>query len=94
MSDALAGVVERHVKKGSKLFVSGQLQTRKWTDQSGNERYTTEVVLSGFSSQLIMLDGKRDAPRDDVGYQHPPKPQSQPSPRHPEPAFDESDIPF
>lgn len=58
MNDALAGVVERYVKKGSKLFVSGQLQTRKWTDQSGQDRYSTEVVLSGFDSKLVMLDSK------------------------------------
>lgn len=84
MSDALAGVVERYVKKGSKLYLSGQLQTRKWTDQSGQERYTTEIVLSGFGSELIMLDGKSsgstsDQPRDPEPRREQPKPQPQPS---------------
>ena len=54
--DKLVEVVERYVKKGSKLYLEGQLQTRKWTDQSGQDRYTTEVVLQRFRSQLTMLD--------------------------------------
>lgn len=54
----LAGVAERYVKKGSKLYVCGSLQTRKWTDQQGVEKYSTEVVLQGFNSELTMLDGK------------------------------------
>ena len=58
----LAGVVEAYVRKGSKVYVSGSLQTRKWTDQSGAEKYSTEVVLQGFGGELVMLDGKeRDA---------------------------------
>jgi single-strand DNA-binding protein len=56
--DGLAGVVERYVRKGSKIYVEGQLRTRKWQDQSGNDRYSTEVVLAGMGSQLILLDGK------------------------------------
>lgn len=55
--DGLAGVVERYVKKGSKLYVEGKLQTRKWQDQSGNDRYSTEVVLNGPGAVLTMLDG-------------------------------------
>ena len=54
----LADIAERYLKKGSKVYVSGSLQTRKWTDQSGQEKYTTEVVLQGFNSELTMLDGK------------------------------------
>jgi len=54
----LADIAERYLKKGSKVYVCGQLQTRKWTDQSGQEKYTTEVVLQGFNSELTMLDGK------------------------------------
>ncbi len=54
--EKLVEVVERYVKKGSKLYLEGQLQTRKWTDQSGQDRYTTEVVLQRFRSQLTMLD--------------------------------------
>lgn len=54
----LADIAERYLKKGSKVYVCGSLQTRKWTDQSGQEKYTTEVVLQGFNSELTMLDGK------------------------------------
>ena len=53
--EGLAGVAERYLKKGSKVYVSGQMQTRKWQDQSGADRYSTEVVL-GFDGKLIMLD--------------------------------------
>ena len=56
-SEGLVGVVERFLRKGSKIFVSGKMQTRKWQDQSGNDRYTTEIVLSGPGSLLTMLDG-------------------------------------
>ena len=54
----LADIAEKYLKKGSKVYVSGSLQTRKWTDQSGQEKYTTEVVLQGFGGELTMLDGK------------------------------------
>src|SRR5581483_3167490 len=54
----LADIAEKYLKKGSKVYVSGSLQTRKWTDQSGTEKYTTEVVLQGFGGELTMLDGK------------------------------------
>ena len=54
----LADIAERYLKKGSKVYVCGQLQTRKWTDKDGQEKYTTEVVLQGFNSELTMLDGK------------------------------------
>ena len=57
--DGLVGVVERFLRKGSKVFVEGKLQTRKWQDQSGQDRYTTEVVV-GMRGALVMLDGKRD----------------------------------
>lgn len=60
-SDGLVGVVERFLKKGSKVFVQGQLQTRKWQDQNGNDRYTTEVVLRGFDAKLVMLDGAKSS---------------------------------
>ena len=58
-SDGLVGVAERFLKKGSKVYLEGQLRTRKWQDQSGNDRYSTEVVLQGFSASLILLDGKQ-----------------------------------
>ncbi|WCP14530.1 Single-stranded DNA-binding protein [Sphingobium sp. AntQ-1] len=74
MSDGLVGVAERFLRKGSKVYVEGQLRTRKWQDQSGNDRYTTEIVLQGPNSVLTMLDApqgggqqggqqRRDAPR-------------------------------
>lgn len=56
-SEGLINVVERFLKKGSKVFIEGQLSTRKWQDQSGNDRYSTEVVLRGFNGTLTMLDG-------------------------------------
>src|SRR3954468_22827179 len=58
-SEGLAKVAEQYLRKGSKVYIEGQLQTRKWTDQSGVEKYSTEVVLQGFNSNLTMLDGAR-----------------------------------
>ena len=55
-NEALAGVAERYLKKGSKVYIEGKLQTRQWQDQSGADRYTTEVVLQGFDGNLTMLD--------------------------------------
>lgn len=55
--DGLIGVVERYLRKGSKIYVEGQLRTRKWQDRDGNDRYTTEVNVSGFGGALTMLDG-------------------------------------
>lgn len=56
-SDGLVGVAERYLRKGSKVYLEGKLQTRKWQDQSGNDRYSTEVVLQGPGASLTMLDG-------------------------------------
>ncbi|WP_298463719.1 single-stranded DNA-binding protein [uncultured Erythrobacter sp.] len=56
-SEGLVNVAENYLKKGSKVFIEGQLQTRKWQDQSGNDRYSTEVVLRGYNGTLTMLDG-------------------------------------
>ncbi|MDX1222738.1 single-stranded DNA-binding protein [Sinorhizobium medicae] len=55
-NEGLCKVVEQYVKKGSKVYIEGSLQTRKWQDQSGNDRYSTEVVLQGFGATLTMLD--------------------------------------
>src|SRR3954463_5772847 len=55
-NDRVADVAERFLKKGAKIYVEGSLQTRKWTDQQGQERYTTEVVIGRFNGQLTMLD--------------------------------------
>ncbi|MCW3475729.1 single-stranded DNA-binding protein [Limobrevibacterium gyesilva] len=57
-NDRIADVVEKYVRKGSKVYVEGSLQTRKWTDQSGQEKYTTEVVIGRFKGELTMLDGR------------------------------------
>ena len=57
-NDRTADVAERFLKKGAKIYVEGSLQTRKWTDQQGQERYTTEVVIGRFNGQLTMLDGR------------------------------------
>lgn len=54
-NEGLAGVVKRYVKKGSKLYLEGQLQTRKWQDKNGNDQYSTEVVLQGFGGTLVLL---------------------------------------
>ena len=58
-SDGLVSVAERFLKKGSKVYIEGKLQTRKWQDASGNDRYSTEVVVGGFDGKLVMLDGAR-----------------------------------
>lgn len=58
MNEGLVGVVERYLKKGSKVYIEGQLETRKWQDQSGADKYSTEIVLRGFGGTLQMLDGK------------------------------------
>lgn len=65
----LAEICEKYVKKGSKVYVCGSLQTRKWTDQGGAEKYSTEVVLQGFGGELTLLDGKSadDGVNQDTG---------------------------
>ena len=61
-SEGLCRVAEQYLKKGSKVYLEGQLQTRKWTDKDNIERYSTEVVLQGFNSNLTMLDGRGGGP--------------------------------
>src|ERR1700751_5434075 len=94
-NEGLAKVAEQYLKKGAKVYVEGQLQTRKWTDQSGAEKYTTEVVLQGFNSNLTMLDGRGGGGGDfgAIG------PSSGPAPRRAVPAGArnndmDDDIPF
>lgn len=58
MSEGLVGVAERYLRKGSKVYIEGSLETRKWQDQSGQDRYTTEIVLRNFGGTLVMLDGR------------------------------------
>ena len=64
-SEGLAKVAEQYTRKGSKLYIEGALQTRKWQDKEGNDRYSTEVVLQGFNSTLVLLDGKGKDDRED-----------------------------
>ena len=92
-SEPLVRVAEQYLKKGSKVYVEGQLETRKWQDQQGNDRYSTEVALRPFRSELHMLDGKAGGSAGDDrgnGYGAGGSPSSQPSGR---PDFDDS-IPF
>ena len=63
-NEGLANVAERFLRKGSKVYLEGTLQTRKWQDQSGQDRYATEIVLNGFNSVLTMLDGPQGGSND------------------------------
>ena len=56
MNERLADVAEKYLRKGSKVYIEGKLQTRKWTDQSGQEKYTTEILLGRFGGELVLLD--------------------------------------
>ncbi|MGR4929168.1 single-stranded DNA-binding protein [Bradyrhizobium sp. CAR08] len=105
-NEGLCKVAEQYLKKGAKIYVEGALQTRKWTDQSGVEKYSTEVVLQGFNSTLTMLDGRSggggggsfgDEPGGDFGSSGPVSS----APRRPVPAGGggrnsdmDDDIPF
>lgn len=80
----LADVAERYLKKGSRCYIEGKLQTRKWQDQSGQDRYTTEVVVNPFGGNLLLLDGaQQNSSRD----------QAKPAATSRRPEFDDS-IPF
>ncbi|GAB4574172.1 MAG: single-stranded DNA-binding protein [Rhodothalassiaceae bacterium] len=72
-NEALAKVAQNYLKKGSKIYVEGALQTRKWTDQSGAEKYSTEIVLQRYRGELTMLDGRGEGggtrSGDDGGYE-------------------------
>jgi len=105
-SEGLARVAEQYLKKGSKVYLEGQLETRKWQDQSGNDRYSTDVVLRNFNSAMVLLDsrdgggGSRSSFNEDFGGGHASgfgggssRPQSRPQPA----AFDtdlDDDVPF
>jgi len=67
-NEGLCKVIEQYVKKGAKLYIEGALQTRKWQDQQGQDRYSTEVVLQGFNSTLTMLDGRGEGGGDRGGF--------------------------
>jgi len=99
-NDNISSIAERYLKKGSKVYLEGSLQTRKWTDASGVEKYSTEVVLQRFNGNLTLLDGRQDTGgRSNDDYDQGFQPQSQggrasPS-QAPSPAFDiDDEIPF
>ena len=66
-NEGLAKIAEQYLRKGSTVYIEGQLETRKWTDQAGVEKYTTEIVLRPFRGELTLLGGKSDGGRDDAG---------------------------
>ena len=101
-NERLAEVAEKYLAKGRKVYVEGQLQTRKWTDQQGQDHYATEIVLSAFNSQLQILDKAPDGPAGDASRNPPaaratPRsgPAARPSSRQPVDTSDlDDDIPF
>ncbi|MBF0368678.1 MAG: single-stranded DNA-binding protein [Magnetococcales bacterium] len=64
----LAEIIQQYLRKGSKIYIEGKLQTRKWTDQQGQDRYTTEVVLNPYDGQMIMLGGRSEGGGQGAGY--------------------------
>ena len=101
-SEGLAKVAEQYLKKGSKVYLEGALQTRKWQYQSGADKYSTEIVLQGFNSNLTMLDGRSEGGAESTGFSGPPsRPEGRSEGRRPSssaPAFEsggmDDDIPF
>lgn len=79
-NDNLVTVAEKYLRKGGSVYIEGALQTRKWTDNSGAEKYTTEIVLQRFRGELTMLGGKRDEERDDTERPAPSRRPSDPPP--------------
>lgn len=88
-SEGLCKVAENYLHKGSKIYVAGAWQTRKYQDQSGNDRYSTELVMQGFDAKLVMLDGKPEGERQSGGSSYDRGGDSAPSQRD----LDD-DIPF
>ena len=66
--ERLVEIAEKYLRKGSKVYLEGQLQTRKWNDQNGQERYTTEIVLQRFRGDLTLLDAKHDSPDSEASF--------------------------
>ena len=85
-NDGLCKIAEQYLRKGSKVYIEGKLQTRKWQDLDGNDRYTTSVVLQGFNASLVMLGGKTDSA--------PPTNGASRTQEDPPPADIDDDIPF
>src|SRR5687768_17761574 len=76
-NENLGRVAKQYLKKGSKVYLEGQLQTRKWQDNSGQDKYSTEVVLQGFNSNLTMLDGRGEGGGENAGFSSPPAARSE-----------------
>ena len=100
MNDRLADIAEKYLKKGSKLYLEGKLQTRKWTDQSGQEKYTTEIMLGRIGAELVLLDRPTGA-SSGGNYAEPTQPPARSQPAAQNNAWDSSraadlddDIPF
>jgi len=98
-NDNLAKVAESYLKKGAKVYIEGSLQTRKWTDNSGVEKYSTEVVLQKFRGELTMLDGRNGGgdERDEGGYGGGFQPAARAQPSGPRETFSadlDDEIPF
>jgi single-strand DNA-binding protein len=103
-NENLGRVAKQYLRKGSKVYLEGQIQTRKWTDQSGQDRYSTEVVLQRFRGELVLLDRRDGGGGEDYGDSSgssndfgAPQRASQPQTRSPVPAFDsdlDDDVPF
>ena len=100
-SEGLALVAEQYLKKGSTVYIEGQLQTRKWQDQDGKDRYSTEIVLQGFNSTLTMLGGNQGQSQDNSNQRDDGRPGDSKYDNPTKPEFsgggagaDEGDIPF
>ncbi|MGB1540106.1 MAG: single-stranded DNA-binding protein [Rickettsiales bacterium] len=79
-NDGLVNIAKNYLRKGSKVYIEGALQTRKWVDQSGQEKYSTEVVLQGFNSSLTMLDARGQGGAESGGNYESSAPASSPAP--------------
>ena len=88
-SEGLVNVIEKYIKKGTKLFVEGSLQTRKWTGNDGVEKYTTEIVLQGFNNKLEIIDNRKEGEGSSSGGYSQGYDES-----HDSPSGIEDDIPF
>ena len=96
--DGLVDIIEKYVKKGSKIYIEGELQSRKWQDQDGNDRYTTEVILQGFNSNLTLLDSRNsnNTNNDEKSFSDKPSTSKENSisSEHSDSNESEDDIPF
>lgn len=90
-NEGIGGIAKQYLRKGSKVFLEGALQTRKWQDSNGNDKYSTEIVLQKFRGELVLLDGRRD--EQGGGEQRAQQPARQAQPAYAEEDLDD-DIPY